>query len=147
MLRDYRMATGQWWPWAEDAGTMMRASGKLATGSGAMLVALIGITLFAPMSFGFSEPVAAQTRNRAPAATQSVRSNVEDERPNAVQTRPLPDIVARIQSTPPYGDMDYLGVADYDTRNMVYVLRFLDGRRVVVVNVDARSGRILSSAR
>lgn len=79
----------------------------------------------------------AQSRSRSSRADQS------EERPAPNQTRPLPEIVARVQSTPPYSGMDYIGVAGFETRTMVYVLRFLDGRQVVVVHVDARSGRIL----
>ena len=66
-----------------------------------------------------------------------------DDRPQRNQTRPLPDIVARVQATPPFSSMDYIGVAGFETRSMVYILRFLDGRQVVVVHVDARSGRII----
>lgn len=92
-------------------------------------------------------PVAAdaQSRNRAPAQMPPSGSS-EDDRPQPHQTRPLPDIVARVQATPPYNGMDYIGVAGFETRSMVYVLRFLDGRQVVVVHVDARSGRIVGRA-
>ena len=69
---------------------------------------------------------------------------MQDARPAAHQTRPLPDIVSRVQSTPPYNRMDYIGVANFETRSMIYVLRFLDGRQVVAVRVDARSGRIVN---
>jgi hypothetical protein len=117
----------------------MSGMGKL-TMSARLTLALLAIAVATP-------PALAQNRNRAPSAAQPVRSGVEEQRPNAVQTRPLPDIVARVQATPPYSGMDYVGVADYDERAMIYVLRFIDGRRVVVVNVDARSGRILGSAR
>jgi hypothetical protein len=79
----------------------------------------------------------AQLRSRSPRTDQS------DERPAPNQTRPLPEIVARVQATPPFSGMDYIGVAGFETRTMIYVLRFLDGRQVVVVHVDARSGRIL----
>ena len=70
----------------------------------------------------------------------------DDDRPSPHQTRPLPEIVAHVQGTPPYNDMDYIGVAGFQTRTMIYVLRFLDGRQVVVVHVDARSGRIVGRA-
>ena len=84
----------------------------------------------------------AQGRVRAqpPVASGSVDN---DDRPQRNQTRPLPDIVARVQATPPFSSMDYIGVAGFETRSMVYILRFLDGRQVVVVHVDARSGRII----
>lgn len=81
----------------------------------------------------------AQQRSRAPRADQG---DMED-RPPPQATRPLPELVARVQATPPYDAMDYIGVAAFETRTMVYVLRFLDGRQVVVVRVDARTGRII----
>lgn len=79
----------------------------------------------------------AQVRSRAPRVAQ------DDDRPQPNQTRPLPEIVARVQATPPYSGMDYIGLSGFEARTMVYVLRFLDGRQVVIVHVDARSGRIL----
>lgn len=93
-------------------------------------------------------PVAAeaQSRNRAPVQIPPSGSSDDDDRPQPHQTRPLPDIVARVQATPPYNGMDYIGVAGFETRSMIYVLRFLDGRQVVVVHVDARSGRIVGRA-
>lgn len=90
------------------------------------------------------DSASAQSRHRAPPPSSG--SADEDDRPQPHQTRPLPDIVARVQSTPPYNDMDYIGVAGFEMRSMVYVLRFLDGRQVVVVHVDARSGRIVGRA-
>lgn len=81
----------------------------------------------------------AQQRSRAARAEQG---DMED-RPPPQATRPLPELVARVQATPPYDAMDYIGVAGFETRTMVYVLRFLDGRQVVVVRVDARTGRII----
>lgn len=89
-------------------------------------------------------PLAADAQQRARAPHSSVEA--DDERPSPNQTRPLPEIVARVQATPPYSQMDYIGVAGFEMRSMVYVLRFLDGRQVVVVHVDARSGRIVRRA-
>ena len=102
----------------------------------AAFAALAAVALTAPLVAD------AQQRSRMP------RSPVEagDERPSQGQTRPLPEIVARVQATPPYSQMDYIGVAGFETRTMIYVLRFLDGRQVVVVHVDARSGRIVRRA-
>lgn len=97
------------------------------------LAALAALTLVAPSLTD------AQQRSRAPRADQG---EMED-RPPPQATRPLPELVARVQSTPPYDAMDYIGVAGFETRTMVYVLRFLDGRQVVVVRVDARTGRII----
>ena len=86
-----------------------------------------------------AQPVAvkAQSAGRVP------RGDMAQGRPLPNQTRPLPEIVAQVQATPPYRDMDYIGLSGFESRTMVYVLRFLDGRQVVVVQVDARSGRIL----
>lgn len=99
-------------------------------------------------------PASAQSRSES-TRPESPRSGSQrtqmphpdsDERPVPSQTRPLPEIVARVQSTPPYNTMDYIGVAGFQVRQMIYVLRFIDGRQVVVVHVDARSGRIVSRA-
>ncbi|MEQ1687986.1 MAG: hypothetical protein ABL874_05390 [Sphingopyxis sp.] len=93
--------------------------------------------------------LAALLNSTVPAAAQS-RSGSQrqdsEQRPDPSQTRPLPEIVARVQATPPYNTMDYIGVAGFQVRQMIYVLRFIDGRQVVVVHVDARSGRIVSRA-
>lgn len=77
---------------------------------------------------------------------QRPAAEADDDRPSPNQTRPLPEIVASVQATPPYNQMDYIGVAGFEMRSMIYVLRFLDGRQVVVVHVDARSGRIVRRA-
>lgn len=95
----------------------------------------------AALSLALLAPVAAPAQQRP--APQRAMPDIDDQRPSPNETRPLPDIVARVQSTPPYNAMDYIGVAGFETRTMVYVLRFLDGRQVVVVRVDARSGRII----
>lgn len=99
------------------------------------------LTALAALSLALAMPAAApaQQRNGAP----RVLPEQNDDRPSPHETRPLPDIVARVQATPPYNAMDYIGVAGFETRTMIYVLRFLDGRQVVVVRVDARSGRIV----
>jgi hypothetical protein len=89
--------------------------------------------------------LAAPALDAAEAQSRSNRSTMATNagRPSAAQTRPLPEIVARVQATPPYRSMDYIGVAGFEERQMIYILRFIDGRQVVVVHVDARSGRIL----
>lgn len=87
-----------------------------------------------------STPVDAQSRSTAP---RSVMPQPDNERPVPNETRPLPEIVARVQSTPPYNTMDYIGVESFQVRQRIYVLRFIDGRQVVAVHVDARSGRIV----
>lgn len=59
------------------------------------------------------------------------------------QVIPLNRLVAEVRSRPPYSDMTYLGGPQFDARQMVYSLKFMDGSRVVVVYVDARTGRIV----
>lgn len=59
------------------------------------------------------------------------------------QVLPLGRLVAMVQARPPYRDMIYLGGPKFDERLMRYSLKFLDGSRVVVVIVDARSGRVV----
>jgi hypothetical protein len=97
------------------------------------------VAVLAALSLAAPTLADAQQRSRAPRAEQG---DMED-RPPPQATRPLPELVARVQSTPPYDAMDYIGVAGFETRTMVYVLRFLDGRQVIVVRVDARTGRII----
>lgn len=88
----------------------------------------------AMLALPLAQPADAQMRGNRSAA---------QGRPSAAQTRPLPEIVARVQATPPYSSMDYIGVAGFDERQLVYLLRFINGRQVIVVHVDARSGRII----
>jgi hypothetical protein len=85
---------------------------------------------------------AAQTRQSQPRTPPQQ----DDDRPAPNETRPLPEIVARVQSTPPYNTMDYIGLESFQVRQRIYILRFIDGRQVVVVHVDARSGRIVGRA-
>ncbi|SNT29254.1 hypothetical protein [Sphingopyxis indica] len=59
------------------------------------------------------------------------------------QVIPLGRLIAEVRSRPPYNDMTYLGGPQFDARRMVYALKFMDGNQVVVVYVDARSGRIV----
>ncbi|HZF45460.1 MAG TPA: PepSY domain-containing protein [Sphingomonadaceae bacterium] len=54
---------------------------------------------------------------------------------------PLKEIERRI--IPQMGDMEYLGPA-YDSVAKAYRLKFIRNGRVVFVDVDARSGRVLS---
>ncbi len=39
--------------------------------------------------------------------------------------------------------MTYLGGPQFDAGRMIYALKFMDGSQVVVVYVDARTGRIV----
>lgn len=59
------------------------------------------------------------------------------------QVVPLNRIVADVRSRPPYSDMTYLGGPQFDAGRMIYALKFMDGSQVVVVYVDARTGRIV----
>lgn len=101
-------------------------------------VAALSLFLIA-LSAVVATPAVAQSRSQPP------RPNVQadSDRPVPNETRPLPEIVARVQATPPYNGMDYIGVESFQVRQRIYVLRFIDGRQVVVVHVDARSGRII----
>jgi hypothetical protein len=65
-------------------------------------------------------------------------------RPVGRQTVPLPEIVADLQAQPPYRNMNYIGVERFDPRTGLYALRFLNGRQVVVVHVDGRTGRVVN---
>jgi hypothetical protein len=58
-------------------------------------------------------------------------------------TRPLPELIASLRATPGYRTMDYIGVERFESDTGTYVLRFLNGRRIVTVHMDARSGRVL----
>jgi uncharacterized iron-regulated membrane protein len=59
------------------------------------------------------------------------------------QVIPLNRLVAEVRSRPPYSDMTYLGGPQFDAGRMTYKLKFMDGSQVVVVFVDARTGRIV----
>jgi uncharacterized membrane protein YkoI len=39
--------------------------------------------------------------------------------------------------------MTYLGGPQFDSSRMIYALKFMDGSQVVIVYVDARTGRIV----
>lgn len=57
---------------------------------------------------------------------------------------PLPQIVAGLQAMEPYREMRYIGIERFDPRTGIYTLRFLNGRQIVVVQVDGRSGRVIN---
>ncbi|ABF52520.1 PepSY domain-containing protein [Sphingopyxis alaskensis] len=59
------------------------------------------------------------------------------------QVVPLGKLIAEVRSRPPYSDMTYLGGPQFDAGRMIYKLKFMDGSQVVVVYVDARTGRIV----
>lgn len=59
------------------------------------------------------------------------------------ELRKLNVIIDDVQSIQPYKSMDYLGGVEFDSTKFVYRLKFMDGKRVVFVYVDARTGRII----
>lgn len=80
----------------------------------------------------------------APAAARGDRDQ-DNLREAAAQGQviPLGRLIADVKSRPPYNDMSYLGGPQFDARRMIYALKFMDGSQVVVVYVDARTGRIV----
>ncbi len=123
---------------------------RVLLASRVLAATVLAATVLAATVLGGS-PGAAQSRPASQRSTQpqsqpqpqSPPQPTQDQRPVANETRPLPEIVASVQATPPYNTMDYIGVAGFQLRQRIYVLRFIDGRQVVVVHVDARSGRII----
>ncbi|KPL67169.1 hypothetical protein SZ64_03100 [Erythrobacter sp. SG61-1L] len=91
------------------------------------LGALTASSAVAPVAF-------AQTQNRDEqgAARKEMRAG---------NVLPLKEIERRI--VPQMGDMQYLGPA-YDSVAKAYRLKFIRNGKVVFVDVDARSGRVLS---
>lgn len=59
------------------------------------------------------------------------------------QVIPLNRLIAEVRSRPPYSGMSYLGGPQFDPDRMIYALKFMDGAQVVIVYVDARTGRIV----
>ena len=59
------------------------------------------------------------------------------------QVMPLNRLIAEVRSRAPYNDMNYLGGPQYDAQKKIYTLKFMDGSQVVVVYVDARTGRVV----
>jgi uncharacterized iron-regulated membrane protein len=59
------------------------------------------------------------------------------------QVMPLNRLVAEVRSRAPYSGMSYLGGPQFDSRQMIYALKFMDGSQVVIVYVDARTGRVV----
>lgn len=59
------------------------------------------------------------------------------------QVIPLNRLIAEVRSRPPYSGMSYLGGPQFDADRMIYALKFMDGAQVVIVYVDARTGRIV----
>ncbi|MFN7030102.1 MAG: hypothetical protein ACK4PC_12145 [Sphingopyxis sp.] len=59
------------------------------------------------------------------------------------QVIPLNRLIADVRSRAPYSEMEYLGGPQFDAGRMIYALKFMNGSQVVVVFVDARTGRIV----
>lgn len=59
------------------------------------------------------------------------------------QVIPLNRLINEVRSRPPYSGMTYLGGPQFDADRMIYALKFMDGSQVVIVYVDARTGRIV----
>ncbi|HTN15150.1 MAG TPA: PepSY domain-containing protein [Sphingomonadaceae bacterium] len=96
---------------------------------------------FAPLLLGalaasgaFAPEAGAQTQNR----DEQGEARKEMRAGNVL---PIKEIERRI--IPQMGDMQYLGPS-YDSVAKAYRLKFIKNGRVVFVDVDARSGRILS---
>ena len=95
------------------------------------LPALIAATLLAA-------PLAGTAMARDDREADSARAAAEQG-----QVLPLGRLVAMVQARAPFRDMTYLGGPQFDARTMRYGLKFLDGNKVVVVFVDARTGKIV----
>jgi uncharacterized iron-regulated membrane protein len=78
----------------------------------------------------------AQAQNRGD--QESARAAAEQG-----QVMPLGRLVAMVQARAPFRNMTYLGGPQFDARTMRYGLKFLDGSKVIVVIVDARTGRVV----
>lgn len=79
-----------------------------------------------------------------PATARSDRD--QDNLRNAAaqgQVVPLNRLIADVRSRAPYSGMTYLGGPQFDADRLIYALKFMDGSQVVVVYVDARTGRII----
>ena len=82
----------------------------------------------------------------SPAAARGDRHRDQDHLRQAAaqgQVVPLNRLVADVRARAPYNGMTYLGGPQFDASQMIYALKFMDGSRVVVVYVDARTGRIV----
>ena len=81
-----------------------------------------------------------------PAVARGDRDRDQDNLREAAaqgQVVPLNRLIAEVKSRPPYSGMTYLGGPQFDASRMIYALKFMDGSQVVIVYVDARSGRIV----
>jgi uncharacterized membrane protein YkoI len=82
----------------------------------------------------------------SPAVARGDRDRDQDNLRDAAaqgQVIPLNKLIADIRSRSPYNGMTYLGGPQFDAERMIYALKFMNGSQVVVVYVDARTGRIV----
>lgn len=92
--------------------------------------------------------LAVATVQPAPVAAKPDRAQADaGEAVSSGRVLPLKQIIADVQSRAPYRDMTYLGGPQFDSEQLRYALRFMDGSQVVIVHVDARTGRILGVTR
>lgn len=96
----------------------------------AILAAMFAVLPLASVPAAFAQPVNEQGEVRKEMRAGNVQSLREIER------RVLPRM----------NGMQYLG-PEYDALAMAYRLKFIDNGRVVFVDVDARSGRIISTSK
>lgn len=94
-----------------------------------LIVSFLALALVSPA------PLAAQSRSDQSEARKEMRAG---------NTLSLREIEARI--LPMMRDAEYLGPA-YDSTAMAYRLKFIRDGRVVFIDVDARTGRIIKRSR
>ena len=99
---------------------------------------LLSCSLCAALFVGLPA-LADQPQNGQPKSDQGM-ARKEMRAGNILKSR---EIEARI--LPMMGDAEYLGFA-YDSTAMAYRLKFIRGGRVLFVDVDARSGRIIQKS-
>ncbi len=107
-------------------------SARIASASGLFLAAVLSLAA-APAAH------AAQLGGRDVLAARDAAA--------AGEVLPLPRLVAMVQARPEFRGMKYIGGPQFDPARLRYALRFMDGDQVVVVHVDARTGRILARER
>ncbi|WP_379549791.1 PepSY domain-containing protein [Qipengyuania sp. DGS5-3] len=97
---------------------------------------LAAVLVAALVQSGFvAAPTAAQSREDQSKARQEMRAG------NIMRAR---EIEARV--LPTMGNAEYLGFA-YDSTALAYRLKFIRSGKVMFVDVDARTGRVLKRSR
>ncbi len=92
-------------------------------------------TFLAAMALVLAAPAEAQRREPAAPYAEAQRGKI----------MPLPKIEARVREHPAVKGADYLG-PEYNEAAATYRLKFMRGGRVIFVDVDARSGRVLQTS-